>query len=110
MPTTRMIDWKSIHDIAEEILYNNDASADDNADADDADKNTTSSCDSNMNSDEVDERTTTRRVFDDTTTTRTTLQAEANNTASKTVHAVIPELPSNNLRHLRFATWMINQT
>ena len=63
MPTTRMIDWKSIHDIAEEILYNNDANDDDNADAD---KNTTRRCDSNMNSEEVDNRTTTRRVFDNT--------------------------------------------
>ena len=27
-----MIDWKSIHNIAEEILYNNDANDDDNAD------------------------------------------------------------------------------
>ena len=58
-----MIDWKSIHDIAEEILYNNDANDDDNADAD---KNTTRRCDSNMNSEEVDERNTTRRVFDNT--------------------------------------------
>ena len=104
-----MIDWKSIHDIAEEILYNNDANDDDNAGADNADENMTRSCDSNMNSDEVDNRTTARRIFDNTTT-RTPLQVVANNTASKTVHAVISELPSNNLRHFRFATWMINQT
>ena len=43
-----MIAWKSIHDIAEEILYNNDndddANANANANADDADKNMTRSC------------------------------------------------------------------
>ena len=46
MPTTRMIDWKSIHDIAEEILYNNDDDddANANANADDENKNTTRSC------------------------------------------------------------------
>ena len=46
MPTTRMIDWEFIHDIAEEILYNNDDDddANANANADDENKNTTRSC------------------------------------------------------------------
>ena len=98
-----MIDWRSIHDIAEEILYNNDADDDDNADADDADKDTTRSCDSNTKSDEVDQRTMTRRLFDNTTTTGTAIQAVANNTASKTVHTVIPELPSAVYIHEKIA-------
>ena len=61
MPTTRMIDWNSIHDIAEEILYNN-TNANANANADDADKNTTRSCDSNTTIEEIDNRTTSHRI------------------------------------------------
>ena len=38
MPTMRMVDWKSIHDIAEEILYTNeDEDGNDNGDDDDDD-------------------------------------------------------------------------
>ena len=47
------MDWKSIHDIAEEILYTNE----DEDDNDNDDKNTTSRCDSNNTIGEADTRT-----------------------------------------------------
>ena len=47
------MDWKSIHDIAEEILYTNE----DEDDNDNDDKNTTSRCDSNNTMGEADTRT-----------------------------------------------------